>query len=362
MNKESRRDRPFPGSDVSGDRELSQSMAEGRASSGPEYPLRQRFDGVARIACFFTVIFVGILGLDRTITFGLRHVKTGQYGVSNRIMQGKVNAQLVITGSSRALSHYDPRILETKTGLSGFNLGRNGSQTDMQLALFRTYLEHNKNLRVVLHNLDGFSFEATRQVYDPGQYVPYLYDRQLYDPLRRINPAVWKSRYLPLYGYVVEDMSFSWMLGLAALVGWSPREEYFLGFNPRSKAWTDEFQNFKAGNSNGISWPIDPEGVQGIQEIIHLCRQEGFQLIFVYSPEYSEMQKLTRNRSEVFARLREMADRADIPFWDYSDWRFAGETRYFQNSQHLNADGAELFSADLGDRLKAYLALSHPAR
>ena len=276
-------------------------------------------------------------------------------------MRGQINAQIVINGSSRALSGFDPRVIEATTGLSAYNIGRNGSQTDMQLAVLRAYLEHNRKPEIVIQSLDSFSFEATREVYNPAQYVPYLYDEELWRPLRQINPGIWKSRYIPLYGYVVDDMSMSWVLGLGTLSGWSPHEDFFLGFNPRSLKWTDEFKSFKAANPNGVNWPIDQEGRQSLEELVRLCKERGIQLIFVYPPEYSEMQGLTRNRKEVFDDFRELSAKYHVPFWDYSDWRYAGDTEYFQNSQHVNEDGAEVFSADLANRLRGYLGTKSTA-
>lgn len=311
---------------------------------------------IRRIACFFSLLTVLMFGLDAMITSGLRQIKTSQYGASNRIMEGKVNAQIVVTGSSRAVSHYDPRIIETQTGRSAFNLGRNGSQTDMQVAVLKAYLEHNRKPDIVIQNLDAFTFVTTREVYAPAQYVPYLYDEELYRPLRQINPDTWKSRYVPLYGYVVDDMNFSWILGLKGFFGWSPREDFFLGFNPRSKKWTEDFQRFKAENPDGVSWGIEPAAIQLMDDLIRLCQQRGIQLIFVYSPEYAEMQKLTKNRTEVFDHFNELSARNHVPLWDYSDWRFAGDTDCFTNSQHLNAEGAAIFSEDLANRLKGYFA------
>ena len=79
------------------------------------------------------------------------------------------------------------------------------------------------------------------------------------------------------------------------------------------------------------------------------------QLIFVYSPEYAEMQKLTKNRAEIFRCFHEVAAPYHVPVWDYSDWKYAGDTEYFTNSQHLNAHGAAVFSANLADCLREYL-------
>jgi hypothetical protein len=308
-----------------------------------------------RLVFFFAILASFALGLNGLITFGLRHVKTGQYGVTNRIMRGEINSRILISGSSRALSGFDPRIIQATTGLSAYNIGRNGSQTDMQLAVLKAYLAHNRKPEIVIHNLDSFSFAATHEVYNPAQYVPYLYDDALWNQLRRINPGIWKSRYVPLYGYVVDDMSMSWELGLEELLGRSQPEDYFLGFNPRPLKWTDEFTNFKAANPKGVNWPVEEEGRRSLEELVRVCRTNRIQLIFVYAPEYSEMQGLTRNRSEIFREFLELSQKYGVPLWDYSAWRFSTNTEYFQNSQHLNDVGAKVFSADLANRLQEFV-------
>jgi len=331
-----------------GDGGVTAAVARSRRDTG-----RGSLFAIKRIVCFCGLIAVLVFGLDATITSGLRQIKTSQYGAMNQMMQGKVNAQIVITGSSRAVSHYDPRIIQTLAGRSAFNVGRNGSQTDMQVAVLKAYLEHNRKPDIVVHNLDAFTFVTTREVYNPAQYVPYLYDEELYRPLRQINRDTWKSRYVPLYGYVVDDMNLSWIAGLKGFFGWSPREDFFLGFNPRSKKWTDEFQRFKEQNPDGVSWGIEPAGIQNVEDLMQLCQRREIQLIFVYSPEYAEMQRLTKNRAEIFKHFHDLAAHFNVPIWDYSDWEFAGDTNYFTNSQHLNAEGAKVFSEDVASRLKA---------
>lgn len=311
---------------------------------------------ILRLVCFFSVLLFLVFALNVMITTGLRRVKTSTFGALNEVMEGKVNAQIVITGSSRALAHYDPRTIMAETGKSAFNLGRNGSQTDMQVAFLKAYLAHNRKPEVVIQNLDAFSFVTTREVYDPVEYTPYLYDRNLYDALWGIDHQIWKSRDIPLYGYIVEDMNYTWIQGLKGFLGHSPRQDYFFGFNPRSKQWSEDFERYKADRPDGVSWDIEPAGVRDIEDLIHLCKQNDIQLIFVYSPEYSEMQQMTRNRKEIFELFQQLSEKYGVPFWDYSNWRYAGDRQYFQNSQHLNATGAAVFSKDIADQLKSYLA------
>lgn len=330
--------------------------AAAEAADPGQKPISEPWKGVRRLACFFGIVVVLIFVMNAMITSGLRRLRTSAFGASNQIMEGKVNAQIVISGSSRALAHYDPRRIEAITGRTAFNLGRNGAQTDMQVAFLKAYLAHNRKPEIVVHNLDAFTFVTTREVFDPVEYTPYLYDRDLYSALGNINPNIWKSRYLPLYGYVVEDMNFTWVLGLKGFWGWTPPEDYFLGFNPRSKKWTDDFERMKANNPNGVHFDIEPAGIRVVEDLIQVCRQKGIQLILVYSPEYIEMQSLTSNRAQVFGLFHELADRSDVPLWDYSDWKYAGDQDLFQNSQHLNAAGAAIFSDDVANRLKVYLA------
>lgn len=326
---------------------ISNSRSEGDGQGEATFTL-------LRIGSFLGIMAALIWGLDATITAGLRRMPTSHYRVTNRIVQGSINAQIVITGSSRAASHYDPRIIHRTTGYTTFNLGRNGSQTDMQLAVLKTYLKHNQRPEIVVHNLDAFTFQTTHEVYNPAQYVPYLNEEELYQPLQRINPSIWKSRYLPLYGYVAEDMSFAWILGLKAFLPLPQREHLFDGFDPRAAAWTDEFERFKAGKRKSFRWEIEPEGIRLMEDLIRLCDDRAIRLILVYSPEYIEMQAVASNRQEVFETFSRVASPKQAPIWDYSDWPHAGNISYFTNSQHLNAAGAEVFSRDVAMKLNAY--------
>lgn len=307
--------------------------------------------GSLRIVSFL-VLFVAVLyATDWAVNSGLRHLDTSDFGVSNRIMTGKVNAEIVISGSSRALTHYDPRIIEKITGHTTFNIGRNGSQTDMQVAFLKAYLQHNAKPRLIVHNLDLFSFLTSHEIYDPAQYMPYLGEESIYTAVKRVYPDAWKWKYLPLYGYLVEDMRFTWIRGLKVTAGMHEREDHFQGFIPRFSAWTGDFEKFRQNNPNGVKFAIEPQGVSDLREIVTLCHEKDIPLLFVYSPEYSEMQTLESNRQEIFSKFKEICQPFPIPIWDYSSSPISRDRANFYNSQHLNAEGAALFSTAVANRL-----------
>ena len=205
---------------------------------------------------------------------------------------------------------------------------------------------------MLIHNLDLFSFQTTHGgVYDPGQYMPYLRVRELYEALSRISGNSWKSRYIPLYGYAVEDLRLTWILGVRRWFGWNPVEDHFQGFKPRHTPWTGEFERFKAQNPKGIRVEMEPDGVREMEGLLEFCRQREIPVLLVYSPEYLGMQEMTINRAEIFARFKELGERVRAPVWDFSGSPVSSQRDKFYNSQHLNAGGAALFSVALAERL-----------
>ncbi len=317
-------------------------------------PRRSTGRGVLKIAAFFILVGAIAVVLNAAVNFGLKRITVSKFGALNQVMSGQVNAEILISGSSRALSHYDPRILQNLTGRSAYNIGQNASQIDFELVFLKTYLDHAaKKPGLVIQNLDLFSFETTKkgELYDPGLYVPYLDDSNLYQFIQQKEPDAWKCRYLPLYGYAVEDMRFTWVWGLLRCAGVQGPEDYFQGFNPRRATWNADFDSFRAGNLSGVSYRIEPEGVKCLEDLISLCQKNGIQIILVYSPEYYEMQKLERNRKEIMEKFHEVSEQFKVPLWDYSGSPISSQQNYFNNSEHLNGEGAEVFSQDLAQRL-----------
>jgi hypothetical protein len=304
-----------------------------------------------KIICFFALIVLLLFGLNAMINSGLRHVKTSQFGVSNKIVQGKINAEILISGSSRALSHYDPVIIGRATGCPTFNIGLNGSQTDMQLARLKAYLNHNQQPKLLIQNLDLYTFVTSHEIYDAAQYVPYLAEESIYGGVRRVYPDVWKWRYLPLYGYSVEDMRFNWLIGLKALAGIQPAEDHVNGYRPRDVGWTGDFEKFRASNPQGIVLKTEAQGERDFEELLRLAAERRVPVLVVYSPEYYEVQTMERNRKEILEKANALAARFGFPLWDYSESPICRDRSNFYNSQHLNKRGASLFSQEFAERL-----------
>jgi hypothetical protein len=95
----------------------------------------------------------------------------------------------------------------------------------------------------------------------------------------------------------------------------------------------------------------EAQGVRDFEEILWLCAQNGIPVLVVYSPEYYEMQAITRHRKQVLDKAKQIAAHFGFPLWDYSESPICRDRSNFYNSQHLNRSGASAFSADFARRL-----------
>ena len=58
-----------------------------------------RATGVGRIVLFFAIVAVVFGVSDAVLDAGLRSVETGSYGVFNRVVDGRINAKILVKGS-----------------------------------------------------------------------------------------------------------------------------------------------------------------------------------------------------------------------------------------------------------------------
>lgn len=334
------------------------ALTSSKADTTEHRPKVRTQTGVMRMLLFFGCIALVAYAIHGTISSGLRRISTSKFGVINKWMGGNADSEVIINGSSRALVHYDPRIIVAETGLTAYNIGMNGIQIDVQAGILDAYLARNKAPKIILQNLEAFSFECTKpgEIYDPGIYIPYLSSSdELYKALHGIDPQVWKWRNIPLYGYVVPDLRFTWALGVLRWLGVQGGQDYFDGFNPRHAQWTQDFDSFRQSMPHGVTYRIEPKGLAALEHCIQSAQSRGATIILVFAPEFHEMQMLERNREEIFGHFRDLAKKYRVEFWDFSDSPLCRDQTFFYNSQHLNAMGAALFSQEVGRRLRSFL-------
>lgn len=311
---------------------------------------------IAEITVFVAILLAIMYSLDGLLMHGLRTVASGEHGDWNRIRRGEASADILITGASRAMMHYDAPLISSLSGQKCFNIGFSGTGLAMQYPMLLQYLKYSGNPKVVIDDLVIKQFADLYETHHMATYVPYLSENEVYNSMLRINPTVWRNRYLPLYSFSQfgEDLTVRSLRSLLKLPDNDTSTRYD-GYQPTDAAWTAEFDTFKAAHPNGLAYKIRHDAVARFEEQIRALQARGIAVILVYSPEYYEDYALTLNRTEIFRVFETVAKKYTVPFWDYTGIPLSYSKEYFTNSQHLNRAGATEFSRMFAVRLRQYM-------
>ncbi|NLT35669.1 MAG: hypothetical protein GXX83_07200 [Gaiellales bacterium] len=305
---------------------------------------------LTHVLVFAALLLALSLVLDWAVSSGIRKSQWNDFAEWNDMVSGAAESDILVLGSSRAWVHFSPKIIGERLGMTCYNLGIDGYPLDMQLARYAIYREHAAKPRVIVQQLDMFSLGLRDDIYGARQFLPYFNEAPLRQALRRYTYFAWYDYLLPLIRYrghrEVVQRGFAELLGLEHYT--TPNRRGYLGVE---REWSDDLAAFRKANPEGETQEIFSSNVDALEELLTDCAREGIQVVLCYPPEYYQARDIILNREEVFALYRDIARRHGVEFLDYSTDPMCNDTTYFYNSQHLNKQGAELFSAQFAERL-----------
>ena len=310
---------------------------------------------LSRFALFCFILLCVMLALHLFLNYGLRKSKLSNWGVWNEVISGKVNADIIFAGSSRAFHHFDPLIIGKITDRLSYNIGSDGSFFELQYPRLSAYYANNVSPKILVQGVDIESLETRKYVWKGEQYIPYLGIRDVYDSVLEVDRNFWRQKYIPLYSYGY----YGYMPLLASINGYFPfvKENHIVrGYYAVNKKWTNDFDKFKTSYPNGYEYPIEVSAINKLKRIIETAEANGTEVILVYTPEYFENFNYSKNRAKIINIYKRIAFEYKIQFWDYSSSPICKSKDNFYNSQHLNKVGAERFSAQFANDLKIYLS------
>ena len=295
---------------------------------------------------------------DSIITRGLQRSHGLYFAVWNDIYSSRINADVLICGSSRAGRMISPLILDSTLHSNSYNLGMDGWEFTMQYARTRIYLQHNRKPKYILQCIDLKLFTERTNLFLHEQFLPYLQDTCIVNITNRFTGRFsFAERHLPLFRYNNAP-------GVVAEGWWSfwgngARQSVQKGYMPYENKWDGSFFNRVR----------DPEPTQAdmaaiqrttaeFDSFIHYCKANDIQLIFVYPPTFHEPHFSALVATNIIAPIRQYAEKYHLIFLDYSNDPMCYNSFYFYNISHLNKYGAELFSRRLASDLKPMISPS----
>ena len=287
----------------------------------------------------FIVIVLFFL-FDRSLGMGLKHL----YRQSNATDEYKISFanettcdSLLIFGSSRALHHYVPAIIEKELSTTCFNAADWGIKNIYyHYGLLSNILSRYTPQTIVfeIHPCDWLatSFSGTERA---NSLAPYCGMSDGCDEMLKKTGKYWQYQLSYTYRY-----SGSFPNLLAGKFGTMDRS--LKGWKP-----LDGVMDTTGVKAEEYPFKKDQERIALLERFIEDCQQHHIRLIIVVSPMY------LNSHEDVFAFPRQLAMRYHIPFLDhYRDSNFVGHAEYFYDFGHLNRKGAERYSQLVSPELK----------
>jgi hypothetical protein len=308
-----------------------------------------------RFALTLSLLYVFLWCLQLLADFGLRNNYSPVFHQWSSITNGKLNSEIVIFGSSRALKHFDPEIFESSLDLSTYNMGADGAPYGFQLIKIKHYLKHNVPPSVIVLNVDIMSMSPERKLLQKEKYFPYFYSLESLSIMSRYDDNIIWEAILPMYKYRgYRDVFF---MGLASHFTDFEREmKGYKGYIGSTDRWDNGFEAFKTEHPDVFQQDFEP-GFADFLKIVSEIERTDAMLFLVWSPEYYKLQEFEGPLlSEMKMKYSNLAkSKKNVFFLDYTKDSLNYNTDYFYNFNHLNKKGATILSTKVADTIKWFI-------
>lgn len=301
-----------------------------------------------RLGVFLTVLLLPLYVLQFAVDSGLRKSRSFFYAEWNDLFDGKINADLIILGSSRAWVQVSPFVLDTTLSVSAYNLGMDGSQFSQQYDRYLLYRKYNKMGKCVVWVFDFHSFTKAGGIVHHQQYLPYLSIPAIQGMLSQYNqPFGIVDYYGPLVKYNNEVPLIA--EGLKCYCGNISKPVKYKGYRSQNSPWkvpkTAKLPDYKT----------DSATITAFQTFLKTAQTEGIQVFLVFAPYQHDVPERNKMRNAILTQLLIGEKQYGAHVLDYTTDTLCQNKTYFYNYSHLNRTGAKLFSVKLARDIRGLL-------
>ncbi|MGQ0828486.1 MAG: hypothetical protein ACT4ON_08840 [Bacteroidota bacterium] len=263
------------------------------------------------------------------------------------LLQNKIDAEIIILGSSRANNDYSPEIIMAHTGQSCYNLGISGTNTLFHETVLDLILLNPKRPKLIIYNIDDYGslYNTKEAIYRLDELYPYVDHSFVND---RICTQLKKNKIaVALSNTYRENVNFS--NSIKYLLFGQEKADYRMNNINKYGATlivnkpNDPVPVFVKKKLNVSTLKINEEYKQSLISIQNKCKANGIKLMLCFPPKYTDptfgfYEQITACVSE------------NVTIMDFSK-KLKDANHYF-DAEHLNKNGAAYFSQLLSEEIK----------
>lgn len=293
--------------------------------------------------CLKVVLLVVILfGVDRLV--GAAFVKMKDLGLAGNpenmwlktpFTIEKVEADVVVIGSSKASHHYVPQMLEDSLGMTAYNCGQDGCFFLYQNCIINMILDRYTP-KMILWDIQPGSFvgEDHSNEYQNFRYLSHYYPANTWAE-NYINSESPKMRYRMMsrmFAYNSKALNY-----VFPLVTHSSATEN--GYIPLA---AEGYLYPEMGKEDEVESYVNKTYLSLLDDTMRRCKEKGVDLRMYISPVYSQKSALSEDAEREIGLV---AKKNGVGYTNaHSDEMFMQDASLFRDASHLNDKGARIFT------------------
>lgn len=258
------------------------------------------------------------------------HSKGGDTGRMVYIADS-MNEDILIFGSSRAIHHYVPKVIEDSLQLDCYNCGRDGNGIIFSYGMYRLFRDRYSPKIIIYDIVDSFDLidEGNNEKY--LDWLRYFYDKPGIDSIFVDIDKSEKYKMMPQmrrYNRKFIQIASDYI---------RPQQSDIKGYRPLEGIM--KYEPIENNTSSKKSIRIDENKLKYFKMLIKDCKERNTKLIFMVSPKYKG------DENNTYKAIMQLAKAENIPFfYHYNDSEISPNKKYFEDSFHMNKYGAEIYT------------------
>jgi len=271
----------------------------------------------------------------------------GNFGRLNYIIN-QCNDDILVFGSSRAVHHYDPVMIQDSLKMSCYNCGFDGNGILLMNGLYQMMSKRHTPKIIIYEVSSRFDSGIDDNTKYLGWLRPFYKNNSIAELFDEIDPIEkyklisnlyrWNVKFLQLSTDNIKDFK-------KTISGYKPHE----GIMDDLSRYQG-LKSLKETKNSLVEPPSDSVKIKRLVELINTCKAKGTKLFFYVSPSYCTTPVSQNNI------VRKIAKENQVPFVDHGiEPSIYTDYTLFKDRTHLNKQGAEMYTSIVISEINEFL-------